>query len=193
MSSRNRQLLMLGVLIVAFVFLIGRQLVPALGAGDSPTAPGRSVTGGRGGTAGGAVEIAELRLDALEHKPAAYKPGRDPFRFGPRRQPPKPPPPPPQPDPAAARRAAQAARQGPPSPPQPPRPQPPAIEFVYLGSFGVPGHEIAVFSDGKEILNAFAGDVVQRQFVVRRIGYESADIGFVNFPDTPAKRLAVGG
>ena len=73
------------------------------------------------------------------------------------------------------------------------RPRPPAIEFVYLGSFGLPGREIAVFSDGKEILNAFAGDVLRQEFVVRSIGYESADIGFVNFPDEPAKRLAVGG
>ena len=57
----------------------------------------------------------------------------------------------------------------------------------------MPGREIAVFSDGKEILNAFAGDVLHQEFVVRSIGFESADIGFVNFPDEPAKRLAVGG
>ena len=79
------------------------------------------------------------------------------------------------------------------TPPAPPKPRPPAVEFVFLGSFGVPGSEIAVFTDGKEILNAFAGDVLRREFVVRSIGYESADIGFVNFPDEPAKRLAIGG
>jgi hypothetical protein len=192
MSSRNRQLLLLGVLIVAFAWLIGRQFVPALGGGATAPAPRRSTDGVMVDLAGEPVEIAELRLEALEHKPAAYQPGRDPFRFAARPQPPQPPPP--RPDPAAARRAAQQQQQQRPAPPpQPARPQPPAVAFVYLGSFGVPGREIAVFSDGKEILNAFAGDVLQREFVVRSIGYESADIGFVNFPEAPAKRLAVGG
>jgi hypothetical protein len=96
-----------------------------------------------------------------------------------------PPPPPP--------RQQQPARERPAAPPRPAAPQPPAVELVYLGSFGLPGREIAVFSDGKEIINAFQGDVVQREFVIRRIGFESADIGFVNFPEVPAKRLAVGG
>ncbi len=193
MSDRNRQLLLLVVLIVAFVGLIGRQFIPAFG-GTSGSAPRRAQALGPDGTAGGPVEIAELRLDALEHKPATYQPGRDPFHFGPIPQ--KPPPRRPKPGPNAKRRAAEAQRQQqrPASPPPPPPPpKPPAIEFVFLGSFGVSGREIAVFSDGKEILNAFAGDVLRQEFVVRTIGYESADIGFVNFPDAPAERLAVGG
>jgi hypothetical protein len=193
MSSRQRQLLLLVGLIVTFTVLIGRQLVPALGSAGLEPVAGTSVSSRPVGTADGPLEIAELRLDALEHKPAVYKPGRDPFRFAPRRQraaaAPKP-------DQAAERRAArqeQAPRQRPATANQPPRPKPPAVNFVFLGSFGVPGREIAVFSDGQEILNAFAGDVLKLEFVVRRIGYESADIGFVNFPDEPAKRLAVGG
>ncbi len=192
MSSRNRQVLVLVLLVAGFVWLIGRQLVPAMGGSRPGLAPGRSATGLTGGLTEGPVEITELRLDALEHKPATYEPGRDPFRFAVRPRPPRPAPP--KPDPAAARRAAQASRpRRPPPKPRPAQPKPPAIEFVYLGSFGMRGHEIAVFSDGKEILNAFAGDVLQREFVVRSIGFESADIGFVNFPDAPAKRLAVGG
>ena len=194
MSSRNRQLVVLVVLVVAFAWLIGRQLSPSLGGAGSGAAPGRSATAGTADAAIAAVEVAELRLGALEHKPATYQPGRDLFRFAPR---PRPQPPPPRPDPAAARRApaARAAQQQQrqAAPPQPPRPQPPMIEFVYLGSFGLPGREIAVFSDGKQIFNAFAGEVLEQEFVVRSIGYESADIGFVNFPDTPPKRLAVGG
>ncbi len=190
MRSHTRQLLVLGVLIAAFVGLLGRQLVPALGGGGGAT-PRRPVAAAPGDPVEGPVEIVELRLGALDHKPATYRPGRDPFRFLVR--PPKPPPPP-KPDPSAAERAAAAARQRQrPAAAPPPRPQPPAIEFVDLGSFGVLGREIAVFSDGKEILNAFAGDVLQKEFVVRSIGYESADIGFVNFPKAPAKRLAVGG
>ena len=194
MSARNRQLVLLVVLVVAFGWLIGRQLVPNLGPGGTGSAPRGQTAGGSDPLAAGAMEVAELRLDALEHKPATYQAGRDPFRFVVRPKP-KPAPPPPKPDPAAARRAAEAQREQrrPPPRAQPPRPRPPSIEFKYLGSFGLPGREIAVFSDGKEILNAFVGDVLQREFVVRSIGFESADIGFVNFPDEPAKRLAVGG
>ena len=193
MNSRNRQLIVLAVLVVAFVWLIARQLGQEPGGGTR-SAPRRSAAAGTDAAAGGPVEIAELQLGALEHKPATYRPGRDLFRFAPRPQPARPAP---RPDAAAARRAAARARQQQQqrqaAPPQPPRPQPPAIEFVYLGSFGLPGREIAVFSDGKQIFNAFAGDVLDQEFVVRSIGYESADIGFVNFPDAPAKRLAVGG
>ena len=50
-----------------------------------------------------------------------------------------------------------------------------------------------MFSDGKEIFNAFEGGVLKGNFVVDKIGYESADLKFVGFPDAPAKRLAVGG
>ncbi len=188
MNTETRQRLLLGVLIAAFALLVGRQLVPALGGGTGVAAP-VSTADGRVDSASGSVEIAELRLEALEHKPASYRPGRDPFRFAP-----KPPPPPPEPQPAPPPPSAPAPReQRPATPPPPPKPQPPAVEFVFLGSFGVPGREIAVFADGKEILNAFAGDVLRQEFVVRSIGYESADIGFVNFPDEPAKRLAIGG
>jgi len=185
MSERNRQLLVLGALIAAFVVLLGTRLLGGGGAGSGPRRP--TAAGAPVGSAG-PVEIAELRLDALDHKPASYKPGRDPFRFAPRRQPKAVA----KPEPAAPRPAAKP-RPAAPRPRRPPAPKPPAIEFVYLGSFGVPGREIAVFSDGKEILNAFAGDVLQQEFVVRSIGYESADVGFVNFPDVPAERLAVGG
>lgn len=190
MSSRNREVVLLVVLFAAFVWVVGRQLMPALGGGAGGSSR-RAAAGGPAAATDGPLEIAELRLEALEHKPATYQPGRDPFRFGPR---PQTKPPAPKPDPAA-RRAARARRrqQRPPARPRPQQPRPPKIGFVYLGSFGVPGREIAVFSDGKEILNAFAGDVLQREFVVRSIGYESADIGFVNFPDAPVERLAVGG
>ena len=189
MSSRNRQLVLLAVLIVAFAWLIGRQLSSGVGGG-SGAAPRRPAGGGTESSGGAPIEVAELRLEALEHKPATYQPGRDPFRFALESQPQPPPPPKPRP---AAPSPPQRPRQDQPARQRPAQPQPPPVQFTYLGSFGVPGREIAVFSDGKEILNAFAGDVLQQEFVVRSIGYESADIGFVNFPDAPAKRLAVGG
>jgi hypothetical protein len=190
MSSRNRQLVLLVVLIVLFGWLIGRQLGPGSGSGGARSVQQRVAAVSADRVAVEAAEVDELRLAALEHKPAAYRPGRDPFRFG---QVPQPKPPPPKPAPVARPVRQEPQPQRPAPPPAPPRPQPPAIDFVYLGSFGLPGREIAVFSDGQEILNAFAGDVLRQEFVVRSIGWESADIAFVNFPDEPAKRLAVGG
>ena len=189
MSPRNRQLLLLAVLIVAFAVVIGRQL--DLGSGDlGGSAAGRSRAPGQSAPDRGSLEVTRLRVEALEHKPAVYKPGRDPFRFGPAAEtPPKS-----EPERVVARRPAQPERRREqPAKAEPPPAKPPPVTFVYLGSFGLPGREIAVFSDGKEILNAFAGDVLQEEFVVRSIGYESADIGFLNFPEAPAERLAIGG
>jgi hypothetical protein len=37
------------------------------------------------------------------------------------------------------------------------------------------------------------GDVLEDQFIVSHIGYESVDIKYVDFPDLPARRLPVGG
>jgi hypothetical protein len=82
---------------------------------------------------------------------------------------------------------------GPPvPPPPPPRPQPPPIDVEYLGSFGPPEAAIAVFTDGDEIHNLRLGDVIEGKFRVVRIGYESVDLAFVNFPEEPAARLPVG-
>ena len=64
---------------------------------------------------------------------------------------------------------------------------------MFLGSFGPQTRRLAVFSDGAEIYNVLEGEVLKEQFVVVRIGFESADVGFVGFPDAPAKRLEIGG
>ncbi|MDH3253650.1 MAG: hypothetical protein OEM62_01565 [Acidobacteriota bacterium] len=129
-----------------------------------------------------------LRLADLDLEPGEFKVGRDPFRFvvarkGPRKKPV------PAPDPAPAQS----------TPPPPPRqgkplaPQPPPVDVVYLGRFGPVSRPIAVFSDGDDIFNVLQGSVIKGVFVVDMIGYESADLKFVDFPDAPAKRLAVGG
>lgn len=185
MTPKQRQQLLLVALVVVFAVLIGRQLVSTGGEARPSVGAARAEA-----LVTGAAEIAELQVEALEHQPATYTPGRDPFRFGPPPQAAAPPPPPPPVQPPPRQQTPPPAAQ---PPPAPPRPQPPPVTLVYLGSFGLPQRSIAVFSDGKEILNAFEGDVLQQQFVVRRIGYESADIGFVDFPEAPAKRLAVGG
>jgi hypothetical protein len=71
------------------------------------------------------------------------------------------------------------------------KPKPPEFTMQYLGNFGPSNRRVAVFSDGKKIHNALEGEVIENKFIVARIGYESVDIGFVGFPNTPMKRLGV--
>ncbi|MGH7339652.1 MAG: hypothetical protein ACREKH_04110, partial [Candidatus Rokuibacteriota bacterium] len=74
-----------------------------------------------------------------------------------------------------------------------PGPQLPEVDLTYLGSFGPEERPIAVLTDGDAIYNAVEGDVVEGQFVVAHIGYESVDLAYVEFPEEPPARLAVGG
>jgi len=142
----------------------------------------------RGGEATEPVHrVVMLRSAELEDVPAEYQPGRDPFRFY---QAPKPPPPPP-PKPVE-RPAPEPTKTVTPPPQVPAGPQPPPIELEYLGSFGPQERPIAVFTDGEEIYNVRLGDVIDGKFRVVRIGYESVDLAFVDFPEVAAERLPIG-
>ncbi|HEX2224660.1 MAG TPA: hypothetical protein VHN15_10680, partial [Thermoanaerobaculia bacterium] len=75
------------------------------------------------------------------------------------------------------------------------RPKPPPFTLKYLGNFGSASRRIAVFTDDKgNTYNVLEGEQFGpgSQFVLASIGYESAEIKFVNFPDWPAQRVAVG-
>ena len=200
MSPQKRQRLLLAILLVLAAVAAWTQLLPLLGGdGGEVAGPGR----GPGGQLAGGVDIVTLDLDALAATPHDYSPGRNPFDYGA-----PPPPPPPSPEELARRaeleaerrRAAEAARLAAEerarelveNPPPPPKPQPPEFRLTYLGSFGPANRRIAVFTDGQEIYNALAGDVLAGQFVVQDIGYESVAIAFVDFPDEPPRRFAIG-
>lgn len=200
MSPAKRQRVLLAVLLVVAAVAAWSQLLPRLGGdGGGESAAGRGV----GGRAAGGVDVVMLDLDALSATPRDYSPGRNPFDYGE-------PPPPPGPTPeelarraeleAERRRAAEEARRADEerarelaeNPPPPPKPQPPDFGLRYLGSFGPESRRIAVFTDGEEIYNALIGDVIAGQFVVHDIGYESVAIAFVDFPDEPPRRFAIG-
>ena len=109
--------------------------------------------------------------------------GRDLFDF---REPTPTPPPVPTPAPTIP------PMFGPPGPPTPrPTPAPPEIAFKLIGIFGPPDRPIAALQWGLEIINAREGDVVLRSFTIQKIGYESIDVGFVGFPPTESRRLAI--
>jgi len=153
-------------------------------ARPSPAAKRVATRGGRGDEEPVREVVALLSPD-VDDVPAKYEPGRDPFRFY---QPPVPPPPPPPPPPTPT----PVQDVAPPPPPPPAKPQPPPVDVQYLGSFGPSAAPIAVFTDGEEIYNVRQGGVIKGKFQVVQIGYESADLSFVGFPDAPAQRLPVG-
>ncbi len=96
---------------------------------------------------------------------------------------PAPPPPPP---------PGSAAFVGPlPPPPPTPTPAPPEISFKFIGTFGPKDRPFAVLVAGDQIVNARAGEVVFDRFIVRRVGYESVDVGFVGFAPSQTRRIGI--
>lgn len=79
-----------------------------------------------------------------------------------------------------------------PPPPPPPPPQPPAFPYKYIGTFGPANHPIATFSGNGEIVNARVGETVDNKFIIRAIGVESVDIGYVGFPPDVKTRVPLG-
>ena len=140
------------------------------------------------------VEV--LRLADLDRAPRTSTPGRNPWSFV---DPPPPPPPPlPKPHVPTAAELAEAERlrrlqeeQARALAIEAAKPKPPEFNLQYLGRFGPPDKKIAVFSNGKATFIKQEGEEIDGKFIVARIGYESVDIRFVNFPEVPAKRVGV--
>lgn len=211
--NEGRTKMLLAALGVVALFAAWQWIGPALGmGGGDETGGGRNDTGnfapmGKVGGLGRAPErpqveeVVDLRIAELGGTARDYKPGRDPWRFV--TPPPRPAPTPPPPRPLteaeirareeAARRlaeqqaAAEAARRA-----EIERPKPPPFTLQYLGKFGPAERPIAVFTDGKTILNVQEGEVIQGKFIVGQIGFESVEIQFVEFPNWPSQRLPVG-
>ncbi|HEX7150725.1 MAG TPA: thrombospondin type 3 repeat-containing protein [Thermoanaerobaculia bacterium] len=76
-----------------------------------------------------------------------------------------------------------------PPPPPPPLPQ---FTYKYIGTFGNQTNTIASFARDGNIVNARVGDVIEGKFVLRRIGLESVEIGFVGFPPDQRKTIPLG-
>jgi hypothetical protein len=161
--------------------------------------------------------VAMVRTDWLDQQPGTYKIQRNLFSF---QEPPPPPPPAPPPPPPDRDKdgipdfkdncpdkpnpdqldidhngigaACQATPEIPPPPPPPPKPVPPPFPYKFIGSFGRPENLIATFTNNGEIVNAHAGDTIDGKFIVRSIGVESVDIGFVGFPPDEKQRVALG-
>ena len=62
-----------------------------------------------------------------------------------------------------------------------------------VGILGPERRRVAVFSDGESILNVLKDDVINEKFIVRSIGYQSVELGFVGFPQATPQRVTIGG
>lgn len=195
MTPERRKRLILIALAVVLAWVAWRQLSPYVARiGVGGTRAGSSAKDIRGSGSVTHPVVVDLRIDDLEAESGQYSSERDPFRYGIERQPP--PPVEVKETESAMQRALREARereQMETAPRDPPAPQPPPVDVLYLGSFGPQDRRLAVFSDGSEIINVFEGDRLNDKFILVKIGLESADIGFVDFPDAPAQRLEVGG
>lgn len=193
LSPRERRLLLL--LAVAVAFLALRALWPreATTAFEPTGSAGPAALRGRAARGSALPDrVVVVATDRLDRKPPSFEVGRDLFRFAP-----PPPPPGPTPEELAEMRRAAAERarvEREAAAIEASRPHPPEIDVRYIGSFGPAARKIAVFVDTAEggFHNARVGEVLKGKFLLARIGYESVDLKYVDFPDLPARRLPVG-
>jgi hypothetical protein len=78
------------------------------------------------------------------------------------------------------------------NPPPPPAPVPPQFTMKYIGTFGPSNNPIATFNGNGEIVNVRIGETIDGKFILRSIGIESVEIGFVGFPADTKTRVPLG-
>lgn len=74
-------------------------------------------------------------------------------------------------------------------------PPPPEFPYKYLGTFGSSRNPLATFSHKQregEIITVRVGETFGSSFILRNIGLESVDIGYVGYPADVRTRIAVG-
>jgi hypothetical protein len=203
--GNRRQLLLWGVLAVVLVLALVRmqkrpeasptRTVARSGAatslpGDSDPATSSRPPGGREGKKVSPDEVpifTERDLDSAGSRPQPG--GRNIFDF---RVPTLPPPPTPTPAPPPAPVCGNPIFLGPcPPPPPTPTPLPPEISFKFSGTFGPKDAPIAVLTKAGEVINAHEGQVVFALFILRKINYESIDVGFVGRDPKDTRRVGL--
>ena len=68
-------------------------------------------------------------------------------------------------------------------------PQPPRFPYHLIGLFGRVDNPIAAFVADDRVITVQLGDTIDGEFVIRRIGIEGVEIGFVHHPSTQRVQL----
>src|SRR5262249_42266519 len=129
--------------------------------------------------------VGVIHTEWLESQSGSYRSERNLFAY-------KEPPPPPPPPPAPVVIQPPPPPPPPPAPVEPPKPAPPQFPYHYIGTFGTAANPIATFSGDGKIINVRTGDTIDEKFILRSIGIESVEIGYVGFPPDQKTRIAIG-
>lgn len=185
------------------------------GTASAPATGGTAGSNRRAATA--PPGVTPVRLDLLEAESGSFKSDRNIFAYV-EPPPPKPPPPPPPPEPPPDQdkdgvpdfrdncvavpnpdqrdidrdNIGAACETTPEVPPPPPPPVPPQFTWKFIGVFGPANNPIATFAREGDILNVRVGETIEGKFILRHIGIESAEIGFVGFPPDQRQRIPLG-
>jgi hypothetical protein len=68
---------------------------------------------------------------------------------------------------------------------------PPALPFKVIGKFGSRDEPIVTLEEGKRLIVAREGDVVDGRFIVHKINRESVDFAFTGLPPDVTRRLPI--
>lgn len=68
-------------------------------------------------------------------------------------------------------------------------PPPPHFDRTYIGYFGPKEQPVAVFRKGNEVEVAITGGVLDDTFIVRDVGYDDVEIGYVGYPEEVTTRV----
>jgi len=129
--------------------------------------------------------VGVIHTEWLDSQSGSYRSERNLFTY---KEPPPPPPPPP-------RKVVVQPPPPPPvpqPPPQPVAPVPPQFTYRYIGTFGTASSPIATFSGNGQIVNVRVGETIDGKFILRAIGIESVEIGYVGFPAEQKTRIPLG-
>ena len=206
-------------LFAIYTFAADDSTTEPVSAGATPAGITRTARAGARTANSPAAGVDAVQLDRLQADSGSYDSKRNLFAYY---EPPKPPPPepepvkPPPPPPDQDQDGVPDFRDNCPTtpnpdqtdvdrdgvgaacqttkeiPPPPPPPTPPQFTYKFIGMFGRPQSPIATFTRDGEIVNARVGDVIDGKFILRRIGIESAEIGFVGFPPERTQRIPLG-
>jgi hypothetical protein len=183
-AQRNRQLVLLGVVLVALVWVFRSYVVPELGNGETTTTPVRASNPQARpapGTPAPASFLPEaMKLDALEPVPDEPSVGRNPFAFGVRPAPPVPVAPP------------VPIGQTPPPPPKPEWPPPIALRLVTIVELP-DGRRQANLKDpanGSTFI-AVEGSIVDGRYKVVKVAQQSVVVSYLD--GSGQRTLTLGG
>jgi len=206
-----------GVVIIALFAIYTFASPDAPSSPDPSPVAGQKKTSTGGALVPPPEGVDPIHFEWLDTEAGSYKSDRNLFSY--KEPPPPPPPPPPKPPPPPPDRDADgvpdfkdncpdkpngdqtdidrngigdACQTTAVIPPPPPPPVPPQFNYKFIGMFGPARNPIATFARDGEIVNARVGDVIEGKFILRGIGIESVEIGFVGFPADVRQRVPLG-